>query len=669
MTAAITSIRPNMLRWLTAVRSPNVLALLFVLIASLAITFANARLFFVDFILPTGDGASNDILVTEAKRFALFHGHYSRMSFYHPGPFYFQWMAFFEWLFLDVFHVFISPVAAHHFSMAFFYILAFALYLRLWLIWSASIPISIAALLITNAVSASIIGRNYVVSIWPGDFYPASSLMVVTGFIGMATRGPSWLPLFVFGLAQLVHLHASFIGLAPIMILTAAFVAWLSGRLPFRIWAADNAIAYVKSHPVPFIISAIIAVLFALPMLINTIVAWPGEFPKYFRFTGHNSLRAAVSYVISFVPLRAFWTLIFLLPVGKFATADPTATDCRFVGLAILAIAGVPAFIYAYRGVDNLSYSYLLFWILPFVGAALASAILYFSSFFSSSWLRFGIISVAAVGSLYAYRVWTAFYPDTRSTALTATALGKLADRAVAGKKIIVHLDRDPVAWGVWPELVTIIAAMNRTEANFLCVEPRSWHLLFHEQYRCGVFDKASEIIHVVPKGRSHGDRIAELADADIIPAPPPLVGAELRVRNLDGAAIVFLGSWSNAGTDGRIWSDGKRASLSFDTRLLPPRFAISIRIRLFPSKPPPDQKVRITDDQGRQVIMLTNRTSQEAINARIELARPPSGNMMTLGFEISRPIAPREIGYNRWDRRSLGIGIEQIMFTEVTAD
>jgi hypothetical protein len=609
--------------------------------------------------------------VTQAKHFVLFHGRYSRAGFYHPGPFYLQWMAFFEWLFVDVLHVFVSPWAAHTFSIAFLHILAFALYLRLWLIWTRSIVISIAALLITNAVAAASIGMNYVLSAWPAHFFPESSLMVVTGFIGMTVLGPSWLPVFVFGLVQLVHGHASSVGLAPIIVLTAAAAAWMGGRLPNQIWQVDNIATYVKSHPVPFLLSAAIAILFAMPIVIHTIVVWPGEFPKYFRSMTHNSFVSAVSYVISFVPLKGLWTSIFLLPGSRAAKTRPTATDCRFVGLSFLLIAGVPGLIYAYRGVDDFKLTWLMYWILPFIGATLTTAIIYFASLISLRWVRFGIIAAAAFASLNAYRVWTVTWPphhNPRSTAFITEALAKLAHRAAPDQKIAIRLDRDPVGWLAWVEVVAIIAAMNRADANFLCVEPNSWHLVFHQQYRCKAFDNISDVIHVLPKGRSNRDRIAELADGEIMTTLPPSIGSKFTPSTLGDTALVFSGDWSLADT-AAIWSDGKKASLSFDTSLLPPRFAISIQARLFPSMTPPEQKVGITDDQGRELDVLTSTTSKHSANTRIELTRPASGKMMTLHFEISRPIAPREIGYNRWDRRSLGIGIEQIIFTEAAAN
>jgi hypothetical protein len=654
--------KPQMLRWLAVARSPNVLAILFMGIACAAIAYLNARLLFVEFTLPTGDGASNDILVTAAKRFALLHGHYSRMSFYHPGPFYFQWMAVVEWLFVDVFHVFVSPSAAHHFSIAVLQILAFALYLRFWLLWSGSALISIAALLVTNAVAASIVGMNYVVSTWPAHFYLASALMVVTGFLGMAARGPSWLPLFIFGLAQLVHGHASFVGLAPIMMLTAAMAAWLGGRLPNDIWRPGNAIAYVKAHPMSFTLSAAIAVLFMLPILINTIVAWPGELPRYFRAPGHNSFIGAIRYVIAFIPLHGLWILIFLLPARKAIDARPRATDYRFMGISILAIAYVPAFIYALRGVDNLAFSYLLYWISPFIGAALITAILYFGAFISIPWLRLGIPTIAALVSLSAYRVWTPVDPDTRSTATAMTALAELRARAVAGKKIMIRIEgigrADGVFYHVWPELVSILAAMNRDNANFLCVEPGSWHLLFHEQYRCGASDKASEIINVVPKDRSNSQRIVELATAAIIPTVAPSLGSGLKAGNPRDAGVVFSGEWSNAGTSG-ILSNAKNASLTFNTSLLPQRFAMSIRAGLSPGTGPPQQSARITDDEGRELAMLTNAVSPQPAITRIELGKSTSSNMMTIHFEITSSVGRR---------RSTGLLVEEIVFTEVAS-
>ena len=665
MSEATAPTKSNRPYWRAVLQSPNVLTACLVVIGCTAIAWLNAKLLFVDFSLPKGDQASNDILVTAAKHLALFHGNYSRMSFYHPGPFYFQWMAIFEWLFVDTFHVFVSPQAAQYFSIATLNVIAFALYFRLWLVWTGNVLIAVAALLITNAVPCAVIGENYVVTLWPPFMYLASALMTVTGLMGMAARGISWLPLFIFGLAQLVHGQASFVGLVPIMLLTSAAVTWAAGRLPDRIWQIDNAIAYVNVHRRPFIISAAIALLFALPMAIDTVLSWPGQFPKYFSYAGAGAARqkpvAAVRYVLSFVPFVGIWALVFLLPTGT-SKARPPRNDYRFIGLLVLATATVPALFYAWRGIDDLGQRYLLFWVSPFSGAALTTAVLYVASFISVAWLRVGLITAAAVGSMPAYRILAPVYPDTRSTALTAAAADLLARRAVKRDKIALQLDHDPAGWPpAWSEAVAIIAATNRKHEDFLCVEQSSWHLLFHERYRCQASDVISEILYVVAKGKTHGERIAELADADIIATRPPTVGTTLRPGNLDGLGAALLGDWSVAEPWG-VWSDGNNASLSFDASLLPPRFVLSMRVRLFPDKPPPVQTVKVTDDEGRELAVLTNTAAQQTVDARIEMAKPASPHMTTLKFEIMHPVAPRDIGLTR-DRRRLGIGLEQLGF------
>src|SRR5262245_53349118 len=85
-------------------RRPAVLALILFLALCFGIACINKRFFFGEFILPFGDDAANDIIIVMAKRFSLFHGNYSRVGFWHPGPFYFQIEALFETVFFDWLH-------------------------------------------------------------------------------------------------------------------------------------------------------------------------------------------------------------------------------------------------------------------------------------------------------------------------------------------------------------------------------------------------------------------------------------------------------------------------------------------------------------------------------------------------------------------------------------
>ena len=189
-------------------------------------------------------------------------------------------MAIFEWLFVDTFRIFVSTFAADRFSIFFLHILAAAFYFRLWLLWTGRIEIAVAALAITYAVPFSVIG-NAIASLAAAHLCRERAHDRNRAYRHGCAR-TSWLPLFIFGLSQLVHGHASFIGLAPVMAMTAIFVAWMARRLPFGRPGGVTVAGFVKAHPRPFQLSIAILVLFANPILINTIVCLAGQNPEIF---------------------------------------------------------------------------------------------------------------------------------------------------------------------------------------------------------------------------------------------------------------------------------------------------------------------------------------------------------------------------------------------------
>lgn len=83
----------------------------------LFLLFLRSDIFLDVNIVPINDYASNDLLIQDAVDFKLFHGNYSRVGFYHPGPFFFQLMAVFEILFYRLFRVFSSPMQSHIFAV------------------------------------------------------------------------------------------------------------------------------------------------------------------------------------------------------------------------------------------------------------------------------------------------------------------------------------------------------------------------------------------------------------------------------------------------------------------------------------------------------------------------------------------------------------------------
>ena len=71
----------------------------------LVLLLVRNRDLFTRAIYEAGDPASNSMLTIQAKHFALFTGHYSRVGFHHPGPAFFYVQAAGEWLLHDVTHI------------------------------------------------------------------------------------------------------------------------------------------------------------------------------------------------------------------------------------------------------------------------------------------------------------------------------------------------------------------------------------------------------------------------------------------------------------------------------------------------------------------------------------------------------------------------------------
>jgi len=420
-----------------------------------------------------------------------------------------------------------------------------------------------------------------------------------------------------------------------------------------------NIVGYVAARPAPFLLSGAVIALFALPIVIHTIIAWPGEIPKYLRFAAgqRNAILDSIRYIVAFLPLWGVWCLIFLIPPPN-RHARPDLETLRFVGLLALITPAPAALVYAWRGIDDLSQQYLLLWTLPFVAVAMAVCALYVAFIFSLLWLRAAIIAACVIYALHTDRVLlTPVGQPAETTSKVAKAVDVLAQRAVPGRKIVVKRDHDPAA-GVqsWSQLLAILAAMNRRNENFLCIDAISWHLSFHERYRCRDADAFSEILYATSRDKAAGNAIAELAEnVAIVPAQPPTVGRVFRSEHPDALGMFLWGNWTGA------WSDGRGASVGFDARALPQKFAMQIRARIFPVTPPPPQTVKITDSEGRELGTMNNNTGATTATVRIELSKPTSDAIMTVHFAI--PAAPAEphSGAGLDPRR--GFWLEQVSF------
>ena len=463
--------------------------------------FAEHLLLFGPFMLPMGDNASDDLLVLDAKRLHLLHGNYSRFGFYHPGPWFLFVAAAGETVFYDWTGLFTSYFGAQIFAISLTHGVALAFSCRLWLLVTRRVSLALlATVIIAATILAPVAPINLFIQPWTPYSTVAASLLAATGLAGLMLRGPSWLPLLALGCVQMIHGHASFLGIVPVILGTALLLALLMGRLPFNPLSLRAALAWMRQQRVPLLLSVGIAVLYALPILLHTILHWPGEFGQYRAFMGSlppQPIIAALHYEAAFIPAGGIWLLLFLLPDGIRRGPDRApsvvtapAADLRAAGLVVFLAAALPAFWYSWREVDNSIHRYLLLWLAPFMGTALVAALFHAirSARLKPVWrtllcMVLGGLSLRALLGVQP----TSLVDVAGNLVWQRTVVRVLAQPAPAGSdRTELVLDRSTAAWvPVWIETVELLDAMRRAGRHDFCVSATTWHILFEQSSRC----------------------------------------------------------------------------------------------------------------------------------------------------------------------------------------
>ena len=232
------------------------------------------------------DMGANSILIEQARRFALLVGNYSREKFNHPGPAFLYVQAWGESLFYDALHV--VPTAVER-------------------------PAD-------RALRAERVVRRGVVAVgygWTRSVRGAAAALAVVPCSARCTRrcsartgcrtctcpptSPSWSrsPRWRPGAPQdawiaalsgwfLIHGHACFLLFVPV--LARAALAALPGR---------GAAPAGRRGPVPrparrvWLPVAVISAVFALPIVVELALHWPGNFGKYFAYSVLVAVRRA----------------------------------------------------------------------------------------------------------------------------------------------------------------------------------------------------------------------------------------------------------------------------------------------------------------------------------------------------------------------------------------
>ncbi len=623
--------------------------------------FAERALLFGPFMLPTGDNAADDLLIQQAHRLQLLSGNYSRFGFYHPGPFFLYLAAFGEDLFFRWTRLFTSYYGAQTFALSLLHAAALALSCRLWLLVTERAGFALlASVIIAASTVAPVSPGNPFIYAWTPYATTASSLFAATGLAGIILRNSSWLPLLALGCAQMVHGHASFLGIAPLICVLACLASAFLGQWPFNPRRLGAYTCWIRQHRFDFGLSMAVLLIFSVPIVLHTICDWPGEFGRYMRFAGvlpPQKFTSALRTESLFIPVRGLWLVLLLIPAaGADSAASPglrqQARRLRYASLTLFVSGALPGLWYAWREVDNLANHYLLLWLAPFASTAAIAAIFY--ALIAGRWkpvLGYSVCLLSVVLSVWTLSEVNPLVPIERSENLSIQlAVSRLLSEpdATNNAKTELFLDLSPAGWmAAWPETVAVLAALKRSRRNSLCISPETWHLLFGVQQRCDLARDHIDRRRIITSWDKIKTRPAiQLGEAGITTSTGPVIGERLSIAHSILVGVALEPGWSGAAPAG-IWTDGKAARIGFCTINLPDQFQLILDGTLLTSKSSV-WSIQVLD-AGVQVGLAQGTTGP--VSVRVNVQKKPLRSRMSLTLVI-KP-APLRSGMNAARARS----------------
>jgi hypothetical protein len=336
------------------------------------------RFLFTTRLYEQGDAGANSILIEQAKHFTLLVGNYSRERFNHPGPAYMYVQAFGEYLFQNALHVVPTAWNAHMLSVFVLDSGFVALAVGIAYGWTRSLRGAAACFAVF--MGFAIAYPPIVNSDWmPYMYVLAYVVFLIAAASVVAGRGQDG---WIFALTGwfLIHGHACFLLFVPVVTLAVVAAVLWPRRRRLRPWVS-SVLREQRRNWLPVVV---ISAVFLLPIVVNLVLHWPGDFGKYLSYgssgrgSGHSARRIAGYALWFWWPHRHAWLAPVLLYAAALAVTLRLRTfwagrgPLRRFLLAVLAINVVSSLaflLYAAVGIDDLTEYYIgyFYWSAPLV--------------------------------------------------------------------------------------------------------------------------------------------------------------------------------------------------------------------------------------------------------------------------------------------------------------
>ncbi len=442
---------------------------------------ARNRFLFSTRLYEQGDSAANSILIAQAKHFTLLIGNYSREGFNHPGPAYMYVQAFGEYLFQNWLHAVPTGWNAH--VLAVFALNAAFAAMAVGIVYGWTGSPKGAAACFAVLVAFAVAHPQIVSSDWMPYIYVLTYVvfLIAAGSVAAGRLADAWI-LALSGWF-LVHGQACFLLFVPVITLAVLVALGWPRRHRLRA-SARSFVATSRGTWVPVLV---ISAVFLLPIVVNLVLHWPGDFGKYISYgdsarAGENSSGRVLGYALWYWwPYHLAWLAPVLLLAGALAAILRLAGGpLRGFLLALLAVNVVSTLtflLYATVGIDILAqYIGYFYWSAPLVMVLIIAVAVVEALSRRIGTAVAASVAVAAVTAL-------AVVPGTRTSVndideSLPSAVATVAAHAL-GRPIVLHLDHP-----AWPEAVGFLVQAERTGVR-ACIDNPWYTFIVTSQFIC----------------------------------------------------------------------------------------------------------------------------------------------------------------------------------------
>jgi hypothetical protein len=436
-----------------------------------------------------GDSGANSILIEQAKRFTLLVGNYSREGFNHPGPAYLYAQAFGEAVFHDFLHLVPAPWNGQ--LLAVFILDSAFVAITVGIVYGWTRSLGGAALCLSVVLLFAAVHPDIINSGWMPDLYVPTFLAFLAAAASVAAGNVRDLWAFTVTGWFLIHGQACFLLFVPVI----ALAVLVAVGLPHRGHPLAATAAFLRTHRRSWAAAVAISAVFALPMVLELVLHWPGNFGKYVGYgsskqAGGHSAGQVARYVLWFwAPPHGFAWAVPVLGYAVAVTAALTLTGgllrrCLIALLSVDAVATATFVFYVVRGVDEISAYYIgyFFWCVPFLTLLVPLVAVADRVGRAGAGRRRFATAAAAVACLAVFAV-LAVVPGLRTSTRDDDpglpgAVAALAARA-GGRTIVAYVDQ-----GAWIDATGFLVQAERTHVR-VCVDQPGWTFMFSRQFIC----------------------------------------------------------------------------------------------------------------------------------------------------------------------------------------